>query len=327
MNVGIPDRYILDRYLKNTCTEEERKLVDDWYDQLNIDVSDESLISEEDRAAVKAEVWEGVSGNMQPAKPFYGRYRIWWQAIAAAAVFVLVWVTIHWWENNAHRPIFALQQASGWDTTTAKAGNIVSLTLEDGTRIWLKAGSAISYPQHFDGDTRNVNLIRGEAFLDVAKDESRPFILTSGQCVTRVLGTTFNVRRYERRNEFAVSVLSGKVQVATPTGDKKILEKGEEVVQAEKGNYLVKEISPAAMRGEWKKGEMIFRQKRFAEIAAELEDYYGVTVTFKYERLADLRITGRFSYRQSPDDILRSLCTVNGNSFSKQSSNYYTISE
>ncbi|WP_295116989.1 FecR family protein [uncultured Chitinophaga sp.] len=324
--MGIPDRHILDRYLKNTCTEEERILVDEWYDQLDVDLPDESLLSEEDRAALKAEVWNDVSSNMlRSRKPFFGRHSIWWQVGAAALIFGLVFMTINWWEDNAHRYTYMENVMQNWDTTTAKAGDILHLTMEDGTHVWLKAGSSISYPEHFANNERTVTLLNGEAFLEVAKDEKRPFILTSGECVTRVLGTSFNVRNYDKRKVASVSVITGKVQVAIGSGSKEVLDAGEEIVK-EHGDYIVKEIPVAAMRGAWKNGEMVFRQQQFKCIANELEDYYDIKVNFKDEQLATLRMTGRFSYRQSPDEILSSLCTVNGNRYTKQG-NSYTISE
>ncbi|MCK7557470.1 DUF4974 domain-containing protein [Chitinophaga sedimenti] len=140
--------------------------------------------------------------------------------------------------------------------------------------------------------------------------------------MTRVLGTSFNVRRYESRKDMAVSVLSGKVQVATASGEKEVLAAGRELVKVDNKDYVVKDIPDAAMRGAWKNGEMVFRQQPFALIAAELEDYYAIEINFKSEQLAGLRITGRFSYAQTPDEILRSLCLVNGNKFSREGNNY-----
>ncbi|MCK7557471.1 FecR family protein [Chitinophaga sedimenti] len=164
MNVGIPDRHILDRYLKNTCTEEERQLVDEWYEQLNIDVTSDSLISDADRAAVKAEVWEGAAMGMEPAGPRTVRRRIWWQAAVAAGIFGLIITSMNWWEFNEHRLPQLLAAVQTWDTVTAKAGKILHLTLDDGTKVWLKAGSTISYPQHFASSERTVALLNGEAF-------------------------------------------------------------------------------------------------------------------------------------------------------------------
>ncbi|UYQ91898.1 FecR domain-containing protein [Chitinophaga horti] len=324
--MGIPDRHILDRYLKNTCTEEERKLVDEWYDQLEVDVPDESLISEEDRAAVKAEVWEGVSQGMLPTGRRSVLRRFGWQAAVAAAIFGIVVMSIHWWEHHAHRSPQKAMVAEHWDTVSAKAGKILHLTLDDGTNVWLKAGSTLSYPQKFAANERTVALLNGEAFLEVAKDDKRPFTLTSGECVTRVLGTSFNVRRYQERQDLSVSVITGKVQVATPSGTRRVLTAGSEMVKINAGNYVVKDIPPAAMRGAWKNGQMVFRQQQFSDIAAELEDYYAIKVNFRSEQTAKLRLTGRFSYFQSPDEILRSLCLVNGNVL-EQAGNNYTISE
>jgi transmembrane sensor len=97
----------------------------------------------------------------------------------------------------------------------AANGQTVNFTLADGTKIWLNAGSKLTYPETFRGEKREIKL-EGEAFLDVAHDPAQAFIVHTGQVSTQVLGTSFNIKAYANERFIKVDVLSGKVGVVTP---------------------------------------------------------------------------------------------------------------
>lgn len=79
--------------------------------------------------------------------------------------------------------------------TVPRGSNIYKLTLGDGSTVWLNSDSHLEYPLNFSGDERRVS-VAGEAFFDIVRDESKPFIVeTSGHLVT-VLGTQFNISGY-----------------------------------------------------------------------------------------------------------------------------------
>lgn len=74
------------------------------------------------------------------------------------------------------------------------------LVLSDGTKVWLNADSKIKYPVSFGQDKREVSL-RGEGYFEVAKDSTRPFIVSTDKMDVRVLGTTFDVNTYEEEGK------------------------------------------------------------------------------------------------------------------------------
>lgn len=111
----------------------------------------------------------------------------------------------------------ARDQTANTVTKTTVAGQKSTITLADGTTIRLNSESSLVYPESFDGDIRSVQLV-GEAFFDVAHDEKRPFIIKSGDLVTTVLGTSFNISAFPDE-DIEVTVASGKVAVSTDPGD------------------------------------------------------------------------------------------------------------
>ena len=86
------------------------------------------------------------------------------------------------------------------------------MTLSDGTRVWLNAETELRFPVVFAKDKREVH-VKGEAYFEVVKDSSRPFIVHASGVSTRVLGTSFNVMAYDGDTFNIVTLLSGAVQL------------------------------------------------------------------------------------------------------------------
>jgi transmembrane sensor len=83
-------------------------------------------------------------------------------------------------------------------TIEAPRGAKSFLTLADGTKIWLNAGSKISYQRNYNQENRNI-FLEGEAFFEVAKNERVPFYVHSSGIVVKAIGTAFNVKAYPKR--------------------------------------------------------------------------------------------------------------------------------
>ncbi|MDJ1483843.1 FecR family protein [Cytophagaceae bacterium YF14B1] len=88
----------------------------------------------------------------------------------------------------------------------------LTIELPDGSRVTLKKNSRIAYAEAFTGSTREV-FLTGEAFFDVVKNPSKPFLVYANELVTKVLGTKFRVSAYEAEKHITVEVRSGKVSV------------------------------------------------------------------------------------------------------------------
>lgn len=89
----------------------------------------------------------------------------------------------------------------------------LEVVLEDGSTVILSPEATLSFPEHFDGDKREVYLT-GEAFFDIAKKQDQPFQVYYNNVVTKVLGTSFSIKTNQRTKEVEVSVRTGKVQVS-----------------------------------------------------------------------------------------------------------------
>ena len=158
-------------------------------------------------------------------------------------------------------------------------GTFYHLVLSDGTKVWLNADSKIKYPVSFGQDKREVSL-RGEGYFEVAKDSSRPFILSTDKMDVKVLGTTFDVNTYEDEGKSFVVLVEGLVEVSAGKGESRIITPG---YMAEVNMHDVQaKIHVSKCDTEhyiaWKSGNFSFRNASLTEILKRVSRYYDVTV-------------------------------------------------
>ena len=158
-------------------------------------------------------------------------------------------------------------------------GTFYHLVLSDGTKVWLNADSKIKYPVSFGKDKREVSLY-GEGYFEVAKDSTRPFIVSTEKMDVKVLGTTFDVNTYEDEGKSFVVLVEGLVEVSAGKGESRIITPGH---MAEVNMYDTQaKIQISKCDAEhyiaWKNGNFSFRNASLTEILKRVSRYYDVTV-------------------------------------------------
>ena len=220
------------------------------------------------------------------------------QVAAGAAVVILIAGLFHfkkWDDRNskltAEQPVLIKQESP--------KGIKRALTLADGTKIWLNADSKIRYPGEFTGTTREVYL-NGEAFFDVAKNASMPFIIHLSNGTVRVLGTSFNVRAYDNEKIIETSVASGSVafipkyEKSKKKQDTVFLSPDNKVRYLFTKEEVIIETTDSREDKAWIAGKMAFKGFTFEEIAIELERAFGKKIVFVSDAVRSYRLTGSF---------------------------------
>ena len=188
------------------------------------------------------------------------------------------------------------------DTTTIIAdGNITNVTLPDGSRVYLNKKSHLTYAKDFGVSNREVRLT-GEAFFEVMKDEGTPFLVTTGHTVTRVAGTSFNVKGMHS-SQVVVTVASGRVffyNEADPA-TKLVMEQRDRGVWNEvKG--LTKTVNEDVNFLSWKTGELVFDGASLSRVIHDLSRHYDqpirpgsgdlekctLTTTFRHQKIEEV---------------------------------------
>lgn len=181
--------------------------------------------------------------------------------------------------GEAQKPLF--------NTLRTPRGGQYQLVLPDGSKVWLNAASAITYPTSFTGKERRIS-IDGEAYLEVVHNAKMPFIveLSTGnpglkpeRSQVEVLGTHFNVHAYSDEAAEKITLIEGKVKVSRQQSA--ILKPGEQAVLAANSPITINHTPNIEEVLAWKNGLFNFNNADIESIMKQVERWYDVDVVYE----------------------------------------------
>jgi transmembrane sensor len=156
---------------------------------------------------------------------------------------------------------------------------VATITLSDGTKVWLNAGSWLTYPVSFGGNDRTVS-INGEGYFEVAHNAAKPFKVRKEQLEVLVLGTHFNVQAYGDEPDVRVTLAEGKVMVKHKGATQALSPKQQAVIDGQGGITLRTSTDLEAVMA-WKNGLFSFKGADIERIMREIARWYNVQVEYK----------------------------------------------
>jgi len=163
-----------------------------------------------------------------------------------------------------------------YNTLSTARAEQYQIVLPDGTKVWLNAATTLRFPASFAGmSKRNVELT-GEAYFEVAKDKTKPFIVHSDQQEVEVLGTHFNINNYTDEPMVKTTLLEGSVKV----NQNNILKPGEQAAINKAGDIKISMV-PVEEAIAWKKGYFEFNDENVYEIMRKISRWYDVQVIYE----------------------------------------------
>jgi transmembrane sensor len=185
--------------------------------------------------------------------------------------------------QNGSLKYHAQQQAGNiaYNTMRTPRGRQFQLILPDGTKVWLNAASAITYPTAFNGVTRNVT-IEGEAYFEVAKDASKPFIVKIDETnKVQVLGTHFNINAYTDEASIRTTLLEGRVKVFNK--DSVILKAAQQAVATTNAPLKVYSNVDIDRVMAWRRGLFNFDGADIKAVMREIGRWYDLDIVYEAE--------------------------------------------
>jgi ferric-dicitrate binding protein FerR (iron transport regulator) len=195
--------------------------------------------------------------------------------------------------TDTPKPLVLVQEISTAYGTRSK------FQLPDGTFVFLNSGSKLLFPNEFNSNSRNVELI-GEAFFEVTSDSSKPFNVKTGDINVKVLGTSFDLQAYPLSGEISTTLVHGKVVLEKEFGgitkqfatlkpsDHAIYKSGKGTVSISSEEDLDKFIG-------WKDGKLVFFNDPIEDVARKLGIWYNVKVNINNKNLKEYHFTATFS--------------------------------
>ncbi|MBI1184164.1 DUF4974 domain-containing protein [bacterium] len=310
---------LLAKFFAGECSTDEQALVAQWKQDSEANLREfERLqtIFSSPTAAPEVNVdaaWQKLDGRIKETSQNksikQGTAPLTWvlRIAAVLVVAVLAYTGIRW----AGSP-----QMMAFETGPQKQ----DLLLDDGSSITVNSHSKLAYPKQFDHKVREVQL-EGEAFFDVARNEAKPFIISTPYLKVEVLGTSFNVQAQPGADSAKVNVLSGKVRVTDlETQTEIIIERGQSVVLYHQSGEFVKQMNAPQAELFWQTGKLDFKSVALKNVIKELEQVYQVKITAD-STAYNCRITARFE-NDSIDTVLNVIATTLNMSVAKNETGY-----
>ena len=169
-------------------------------------------------------------------------------------------------------------------------GGEFQVTLADGTKVCLNAGTKLTYPIAFVGKERRVRL-EGEGYFEVKRDENKPFIVEINGMEVKVLGTSFNLRSFAADNRSTATLISGKIEVKTSSRRVELSPNQQADLWVGENKLDVREVD-AAVYSAWTKGRFVFRRERLETILDDVSRWYNVTVFYEQSSAKDILFSG-----------------------------------
>lgn len=263
--------YLIDKSTRNKTSGAEENLLNNFaLSEYQNSKWEESSMG--NSVEVSKNIYDGIQLRMVKKKTFnpYLKY------MAAASILFLAGLSFFF------KPDFAKEKQLSFKTSS----NPKSIKLSDGSKIYLAANSSFQYPEKFEGDERKVVLLKGNAFFEIAKDKKHPFIITSGELKTKVVGTSFHIQMSKSKCE--VIVVTGKVNVTSKGQSVDLVPNEEALFESQK---LTKQLADKSFLVNWYNTDVTLDQTTLKHVITILQYKYGVSFQYDNEQVLATPLT------------------------------------
>lgn len=268
---------------------------------------------------------EGNDDYILPQKSFN-----WKRLLQAAALVLIAFAT-----GVYSMQFFARKGKSAISSVTEHSvpiGSRSMVTMLDGTKIWLNAGSKIAYTQNYNINSREITLV-GEAYFDVKANPDLPFLVHASYINVKVLGTAFNIKAYPEERVVETTVERGQVYLSS-RGNHVTLSPGQKVIiykisgetdreaklkdsissvdmdkiqnatPSEIPHFYVQNDVETALSTSWKDKRWIIEREELGNLAIKISRRYDVTIEFANENVKHYVFSGALE-NESLDQVLQ----------------------
>lgn len=246
--------------------------------------------------------WQQLSERIEKAdqekrKPARLRVvRRWLARAAAAVVLIALGATAHYY---IYRP------AESYYTSIAPAGSKSCVVLPDSSKVWLNAGSRLTYSTRFGEKDRRVEL-DGQGYFEVSRRDGKTFTVSTRGYEVVVRGTKFDVRAYSDEPRVSTTLFSGRVDICQDGEVAMPLKPGEAAIYDLKSQQLRKTTAMTDAHG-WVSGNIDFDDIAFSDLARILNRQYDVNIHTNSPKVANMRLSVSLHNDETIGDIVEAL--------------------
>jgi transmembrane sensor len=260
--------------------------------------------------------------------PFIKKYGL---IVATVALSVIGTMFVVFNSTPRQKPLVDARSVPASSEISTRNGSKTNIILPDGSKVWLNAGSKLTYDKDFGETLRNVNLT-GEAYFDVVHNADKPFVIHTKAMDIKVLGTEFNVKSYPEESTTEASLIRGSIEVTLKDkrAEKIIMKPNEKLVVSNEISPVAPATLPAAkklrntvpiislehlnyfsldstiLETSWVNNRLVFEDESFEQVATRMARWYGVEFEFGNADIQRLRFTGNFK-NETVDEAMKAM--------------------
>lgn len=307
-------RLLLEKYRRDRCSDDEKKIIQSWYDKIDFS----QLGEPSDWNALEEKLESAILSRIQIEEKNKTRlFRLPAYKYIVAACIMAFFITVGSYLS------FVLETRKAHSGTTMnyevynnkQTPRLVSLP--DGTKVWLNACSKLRWSDDFGKQYRKV-VLKGEGYFEVEKDKDRPFIVATGAVNTKVTGTAFNVEAYDGENRVRVALLQGSVELSNKDISTKVLQPGETGLFIDGTRQFDIQKEDVAKYRSWMNGKIDYENLPLRDILERLCRRFDYKIKWDTPKpdVMEKTINFHFDNNQNGTDIISSLLYINHINFS-----------
>lgn len=285
---------LLMKYIKGETTPEEREKVVRWLDEDPEHIHQYHSL----RKLYDISLWSPIEESQPEKKQTRTLKPVWIEFLKVAAVILITFLGTKAFFDWKEDPV-------KMQTVIVPAGQRAELLLADGTKVWLNSRSKLKFPDRFQKDARNVEL-DGEGYFEVTHKEEAPFTVHTSRYDVKVLGTEFNVKAYNSKNQFEASLLKGSVEVSNMNKSQVVRLRPDEQVISD-GSQLIRSVILDKNYFRWKEGLLCLDDESIGGLIDKLELYYDVKIIVQQASLMKYHYSGKFRISDGVEHVLKVL--------------------
>lgn len=232
---------------------------------------------------VQKQIFENIKEIVAPKRVFNFKK---WLAVAASIVIMFTTaLSVYLYNQSSQGKLLSDMKFQ------VEKGQKASMTLPDGSKVWINSGSTLTYGSRFNKKERIINL-DGEAYFEVAPNKKAPFIVQSHGFSVKAVGTAFDVKAYAEDKQISTVLVHGKVEVSDQK-EKLYLTPNQKIVYDRTTQKMEKKaVEDSNIYADWRKNQLAFDSETFENIALALERNYNVKLIFESQSLKKYHYSG-----------------------------------
>lgn len=205
-------------------------------------------------------------------------------------------------------------------------GKRSTLTLADGSKVWLNSGSVVEFPAHFNDNKREIRLHSGEMYIEVVRDSLKPFHVQTDHYNVTVYGTKFNISNYSGSPQ-SVVLVEGSISLQLPDKEELFLSPNDRAFYSENGILSLQSVD-ATQFISWKDGYFTFNKTPMTEVLQQIGRYYNLSFDFENDvNLRNRTCTGKIFLSENLDNVMTTITLLTSTKYEKRDNQIYITNQ